>query len=74
MVYSVKLYLGRGVPHGIVFENGVYIRSIAPGSVAARESTLKSGDRLYGINGRPVDSMTSLNEVNGLFKCCNLNT
>lgn len=62
-LYSVKLYLGRGVPHGLVLENGIYIRSIAPGSVAARESTLKSGDRVYGINGRPVDSLTSLNDV-----------
>ena len=62
-LYSVKLYLGRGLPHGLILENGLYIRSIAPGSVAARESSLKSGDRLCSINGRPIDSMTSLNEV-----------
>ena len=62
-LYSVKLHLGRGLPHGLVLENGVYIRSIAPGSVAARDTSLKSGDRLCSINGRPVDSMTSLTEV-----------
>ena len=62
-LYSVKLHLGRGLPHGLILENGIYIRSIAPGSVAARESTLKSGDRLCSINGRSIDSMTSLSEV-----------
>lgn len=64
-LYSVKLHLGRGVPHGLVLDSGVYIRSVTPGSVAARESSLKSGDRLCSINGRPVDSMTSLTEVLG---------
>lgn len=62
-LYTVKLHLGRGIPHGLTLENGVYIRSIAPSSVAARETSLKIGDRICSINSRPVGSMTSLNEV-----------
>lgn len=62
-LYTVKLHLGSGMPHGLTLENGIYIRSIAPGSVAARETSLKSGDRICSINSRPVDSLTSLNEV-----------
>ena len=62
-LYSVKLPLGCGVSHGLTFENGIYIRSITPGSVASRESSLKAGDRLCSINGRILDSMTSYIEV-----------
>ena len=62
-LYTVKLHLGRGIPHGLTLEHGIFIRSIAPGSVAARESSLKSGDRVCSINSRPIDSMTSLNDV-----------
>ena len=62
-LYSVKLPLGCGVSHGLTLENGIYIRSITPGSMAARESTLKAGDRLCSINGRIFDSMNSFIEV-----------
>lgn len=62
-LYTVKLPVGRGVPHGLTLEHGVFIRSVAPGSAAARESSLKSGDRLCSINSRPVDSLSSINEV-----------
>jgi C-terminal processing protease CtpA/Prc len=62
-LYSVKLPLGCGVSHGLTLENGIYIRSVTPGSIAARESTLKAGDRLCSINGRILDSMTSFIEV-----------
>ncbi|KAK4007605.1 disks large homolog 5 isoform X2 [Daphnia magna] len=61
-LYSVKLPLG-GASHGLTLESGIYIRSITPGSMAARESSLKVGDRLCSINGRILDSMASFVEV-----------
>lgn len=62
-LYSVKLPLNGAISHGLSLENGIYIRSISPGSTAARESSLKAGDRLCTINGRILDSMTSSIEV-----------
>lgn len=64
-LYSVKLPLGRSSDGccGLTLENGIYIRSITSGSLAARESLLKVGDRLCSINGRIIDSVTNIIDV-----------
>lgn len=62
--YSVRLMCGSSESHGIVLEHAVVVRSIAPGSVAARQGLLK-GDRLCSVNGTAISSMNSLDQVLG---------
>lgn len=66
-LYSVKLTSGCDLSHGLSLENGIYIRSVTPGSIVARESSLKAGDRLCSINGKILDPTTSSTEVIFLY-------
>lgn len=61
--YSIRLVCGNSESHGIVLEQAVVVRSIAPGSAAARQGLLRNGDRLCSVNGTAISSMNSLDQV-----------
>uniref|UniRef100_A0AAY4C8G4 Uncharacterized protein n=1 Tax=Denticeps clupeoides TaxID=299321 RepID=A0AAY4C8G4_9TELE len=54
---------------GIGLESGVFVSAVVPGSPAAREGSLASGDRLIAINGIALDNK-SLSECEALLRSC----
>lgn len=66
-LYSVKLPSQNDISHGFSLETGIFIRSIESGSSVARKTLLRPGDRLCNVNGRILDSSTSLVEVSLLL-------
>jgi C-terminal processing protease CtpA/Prc len=51
---EVQLAVEEGRSHGILLGEGVYVRALRPGGLAARSGRLAVGDRLLAVNGTEV--------------------
>jgi S1-C subfamily serine protease len=66
---SIGLSLAKRVGH-----DGIFIRSIAPGSSADKEGSLRVGDKLFSVNGKEIlnehttEIVERLQQVSGKFE------
>ncbi|XP_055640988.1 disks large homolog 5 [Toxorhynchites rutilus septentrionalis] len=53
--------------HGLHLETGVYISKIDSNSLGAKDGRLCVGDRIISLNGKPMDCVNNMNEINAMI-------
>ncbi|XP_021371465.1 disks large homolog 5-like, partial [Mizuhopecten yessoensis] len=65
----LQLNISLGKETGIYIEHGLYVSRISPGSVVAKEGLLVTGDRIVGVNGKSVESLSAKELMRLLDDC-----
>ncbi|XP_069123796.1 disks large homolog 5-like isoform X1 [Argopecten irradians] len=65
----LQLSISLGKETGIHIEQGLYVSRITPGSVVAKEGLLVTGDRIVGVNGKSVESLSAKELMRLLDDC-----
>ncbi|XP_060084116.1 disks large homolog 5-like [Ylistrum balloti] len=65
----LQLNISLGKETGIYIEQGLYVGRITPGSLVAKEGLLVTGDRIVGVNGKSVESLSAKELMRLLDDC-----